>query len=447
VCAALSNFDFSSEDSSSSKEDEKPKCKKSDFTGLCLMGKFSRNASDSDSDVSDVLSFESLSLRVAKLEIALCNQDKLLYKVFHENKKLNLELESSFIEISSLQSVHDDMSVKPCDNYKMIMVNYADLWIVHSQVASLLDGTKLELREHKARSLLLGACTSRPLLRSDLEACVVEIKDLKHQIDHSSRYSILSPPCEMCDSLKGKLFYATKENTELKQEVAYLTSLLERTIVSEKMIEHELGRVEESATKFTYKLSVGFERCKDKGEKRAPKFIPTSNYHKEKEIIKSTKTHYPSSPKPSFNHKREVRKESPSQERKPLFAYFLTVLVTWMSFASVTRELRRCALIMIETHIMMSSLIFCLILILVLCITLFMDLAIAHMVLVHEKIVLCLDTLVTAHVLIVVIVSHICLIFLLEGLTLTLSPDTWMVYVFPVVVHVPLVQMVKCKGL
>jgi hypothetical protein len=91
------------------------------------MGKSSRNVSDSDSDVSNDLSFESLSLRVAKLEIALCNQDKLLYKVFHENKKLNLELESSFTKIASLRSVHDDMSVKPCDNYKMIMVNYADL--------------------------------------------------------------------------------------------------------------------------------------------------------------------------------------------------------------------------------------------------------------------------------------------------------------------------------
>jgi hypothetical protein len=32
----------------------------------------------------------------------------------------------------------------------------------------------------------------------------------------------------MCGSLKGKFFHATKENTELKQEVAYLTARLER---------------------------------------------------------------------------------------------------------------------------------------------------------------------------------------------------------------------------
>jgi hypothetical protein len=64
------------------------------------MGRSSRNAFDSD--VSDDLSFESLSLRVAELENALCNQHKLLCKVFHENKKLNLELENSFSEIASL---------------------------------------------------------------------------------------------------------------------------------------------------------------------------------------------------------------------------------------------------------------------------------------------------------------------------------------------------------
>jgi hypothetical protein len=78
-------------------------------------------------NVSDDLYFETLSLRVAELENSLCNQDKLLCKVFRENKKLNLELENSFSEIASLRSMHDDMSVKPCNNCKMIMVNYANL--------------------------------------------------------------------------------------------------------------------------------------------------------------------------------------------------------------------------------------------------------------------------------------------------------------------------------
>jgi hypothetical protein len=177
------------------------------------MGKSLRNVSDSD--VSGDLSLESPSLKVVELENALCNQDKLLCQVFRENKKLNLELENSS-EIASLWSVHDDMSDKPCDNCKIIMVNYDDLWLVHAQVVSQLDGDKLELKELKARSLLLGACTSCPLLKSHLEACSVEIKELKHKLDHSSRYSVLSPLCETCGPLKGKLFHATKENTELK---------------------------------------------------------------------------------------------------------------------------------------------------------------------------------------------------------------------------------------
>jgi hypothetical protein len=66
------------------------------------MDKSSRHNSDSDFDVSDDLSLNGLSLRVIELENALCNQDKLLCKVFHENKKLNLELETTFFEIASL---------------------------------------------------------------------------------------------------------------------------------------------------------------------------------------------------------------------------------------------------------------------------------------------------------------------------------------------------------
>jgi hypothetical protein len=46
------------------------------------------------------------------------------------------------------------------------------------------------------------------------------------------------------------------------------------------MIEEDLSQVEESATKSTYKLGVGFERCEDKDEKSASKFVPSSNYHK-----------------------------------------------------------------------------------------------------------------------------------------------------------------------
>jgi hypothetical protein len=71
VCATLSNFDFSSDDSSSSEEDERPERKMGDFTDLCLMGKSSWHISDSD--VIDDSSPEGLSLRVAELKNALCN--------------------------------------------------------------------------------------------------------------------------------------------------------------------------------------------------------------------------------------------------------------------------------------------------------------------------------------------------------------------------------------
>jgi hypothetical protein len=48
------------------------------------MGKSLPN--DSDSDVSDDLSFVSLSSKVVELENALCNQDMLLCKVFVRTK-------------------------------------------------------------------------------------------------------------------------------------------------------------------------------------------------------------------------------------------------------------------------------------------------------------------------------------------------------------------------
>jgi hypothetical protein len=126
----------------------------------------------------------------------------------------------------------------------------------------------------------------------------------------------------------------------------------------------------------------------------------------------------------------------------------VVVLVTWMSFASGGRELRGGELSMLETHIVMSSLMFHLSLILVfhLARTLMLRLAlshvlglalflmvhlsslidpiITHMVLVHERIALSLDALVMAHALIVVIISRIGLVFPLEGPFPTLNQDT-----------------------
>jgi hypothetical protein len=75
---------------------------------------------------------------------------------------------------------------------------------------------------------------------------------------------------------------------------------------------------------------------------------------------------------------------------------------------------------MLESHIVMSSLIFRLILTLALRLALLhalflspiMDLIITHMVLVHERTALSLDALVTAYILIVVIIFRVGLVFL-----------------------------------
>jgi hypothetical protein len=102
-------------------------------------------------------------------------------------------------------------------------------------------------------------------------------------------------------------------------------SMLPKTVLSEKIIKEDLSQVEKSATKSTYKLGVGFERCEKKDVKSAPKFVPSSNYHKEDEALKPTKTHYPFNAMPSFKPKRDVKKETSSLERKLLLAYFLAV--------------------------------------------------------------------------------------------------------------------------
>jgi hypothetical protein len=137
--------------------------------------------------------------------------------------------------------MHDDMSAQPCDNCNKIMVNYADLWIVHTQVASQLKGAKLEFKELKTRSLLLGACLECPKLKLELDAHSLKVKDLEKKLLEKLDVSVTSSPCEVCGTLKGKIFRATKENTKLKQEVAYLSAHLERTKVSEKMIEYDLS--------------------------------------------------------------------------------------------------------------------------------------------------------------------------------------------------------------
>jgi hypothetical protein len=216
-------------------------------------------------------------------------------------------------------------------------------------------------------------------------------------------------------------------------------------MVSEKMIENDLNHVEESATKSTYKLSVGFEICEDKGEKSAPKFVPSSNYYKEEETLKSTKTHYPSNPKPSFKPKREVRKETPKPREKAFIYIFCSHAAHLDEFCFHRRRIEKRSYDYARNSYRDE----------------FIDFlphtssrALPHFFhgpnhcsygfgsrensLVSRRFGYGPQ-------------SHrgdrprVGTVFMLEGLTLTLSQDTWTVHVFPVVVHVPLTLMVRCK--
>jgi hypothetical protein len=86
---------------------------------------------------------------------------------------------------------------------------------------------------------------------------------------------------------------------------------------------------------------------------------------------------------------------------------------------------------MLETHIIMSSLIFHLAFLLMLCLVFLMDITITHMVLADERVTLCLDALVLTHVLIVALVPCVGTVLPLEVHTLILRRVTLMVHAFP----------------
>jgi hypothetical protein len=131
-----------------------------------------------------------------------------------------LNLKDIFSKIASLRFAHNDMSVKACDNCTMIMINYADLCLIHSHVASLLDGARLKLREIKARSTLLGACTTCPLFRSDLEASDVKIKDLKYKLDHSSCYTVYLLHVKRVPLSRVSLFMLPKRTSSFSKRLS-----------------------------------------------------------------------------------------------------------------------------------------------------------------------------------------------------------------------------------
>jgi hypothetical protein len=191
--------------------------------------------------------------------------------------------------------------------------------------------------------------------------------------------------------------------------------------LSEKIIEDDLSRVEESATKSTYKLGIGLEICEGKGENSAPKFVPSSNYHKEEESLKPTKTHYPSNSKPSFNPKRGVMKNTlnPSVEVYICIFYGRGDHLNEFCFRCKRMEKRHVNYARNSYHDEFIN--FCLTFFLVFRIVFLMELTIAHMVLVHERVVLSQDAFMSSHAFILVFVPCVGMIFSLEVSILTMS--------------------------
>jgi hypothetical protein len=221
----------------------------------------------------------------------------------HEDNYFKVNLDGSHIDVSSPKSLHNDINDKDCDFCLVVLEYLAKLRNVHAQAASQLESTICELDELKERPSLLDASLECPKLKLELDVYSLNVKKLETKLPKKSYVSVTSSPYELCVSLKSKLVHATNENTMLVQDVAYLTSRLERTKLSEKMIEEDLSRIDECVTRSIHKLGLSYERCEDKGE-ISTKFIPSSTYKDEEEILKAKQISYPPNSKPSFNPKR-----------------------------------------------------------------------------------------------------------------------------------------------
>jgi glutaredoxin-related protein len=236
-------------------------------------------------------------------KVVVMRQNCDLVDSCHENNYFKAKLDGSHIDVSPLKSLHNDMNDKDCDFCLVVIEDLAKLQNVHAQIASQLENTICELDELKVRPSLLGACLEYLKLKLELDARSFNVKKLETELLEKSHVSATSSSCEVCMSLKGTLVHATNENTMLMQDVSYLTSRLERTKLSEKMIEEDLSQVDECVTRSIHKLGLGYKRCEDKGE-ISTKFVPSSTYKYEEETIKAKQIPYPPYPNPSFNPKR-----------------------------------------------------------------------------------------------------------------------------------------------
>jgi hypothetical protein len=81
------------------------------------------------------------------------NKNSLNLKFKHYNISCTSQTRKDFIHASE---IHSELLFMHGSCYS----DTRGVTLIHSHVASLLDGARLELRELKARFTLLGACTS-----------------------------------------------------------------------------------------------------------------------------------------------------------------------------------------------------------------------------------------------------------------------------------------------
>jgi hypothetical protein len=99
-------------------------------------------------------------------------------------------------------------------------------------------------------------------------------------------------------------------------------------MVSEKFIEDDLSQLRRVQASPHINWVLVLRGVRIRVRRVLPSSFPASPTTKRRKTIKSTKAHYPSNPKLSFNPMREGRKNPPSRKRKLLCACFVAVLVT-----------------------------------------------------------------------------------------------------------------------
>ena len=127
---------------------------------------------DNDCTSQVSLSTNELAVEINTLNATLLNQDKLLKCIAHNKKGYKDKLEVTLKELEFAKSIVVVSNEAECDSCAIHLSNFATL---QTKYASLLN----ELKEVKARPILLGACKSYLGLQSKLVEKVAKISLLE----------------------------------------------------------------------------------------------------------------------------------------------------------------------------------------------------------------------------------------------------------------------------